>query len=81
MMTFYLLIYPYTVGFCILFTSVILFVTDEATIKAKRFICILKESRVTLPFVVKSKLVTGFITFPIYTLTVTPCSGGAVALR
>ena len=29
---------------------VILFVTDEATIKAKRFICILKESRVTLSF-------------------------------
>ena len=37
---------------------VILFVTDEATIKAKRFICFLKESRVTLSFVVKSKLVT-----------------------
>ena len=36
----------------------ILFVTDEATIKAKRFICILKEPRVTLSFVVKSKLVT-----------------------
>ena len=35
-----------------------LFVTDAATIKAKRFICILKESRVTLSFVVKSKLVT-----------------------
>ena len=29
-----------------------------ATIKAKRFICFLKESRVTLSFVVKSKLVT-----------------------
>ena len=36
----------------------LLFVTDEATIKAKRFICFLKESRVTLSFVVKSKLVT-----------------------
>ena len=34
------------------------FVTDEATIKAKRFIRILKETRVTLSFVVKSKLVT-----------------------
>ena len=29
-----------------------------ATIKAKRFICFLKESRVSLSFVVKSKLVT-----------------------
>ena len=38
--------------------SVPLFVTEEATIKAKRFICILKESRVTFSFVVKSKLVT-----------------------
>ena len=35
-----------------------MFVTDEATIKAKRFICFLKEPGVTLSFVIKSKLVT-----------------------
>ena len=35
-----------------------MFETDEATIKSKHFICFLKESRVTLSFVVKFKLVT-----------------------
>ena len=49
----FVLLYPVYVCYII-----ILFVTDEATIKAKRFICFLKESRVTLSFFVKSKLVT-----------------------
>ena len=49
----FVLLYPVYVCYII-----ILFVTDEATIKAKRVICFLKESRVTLSFVVKSKLVT-----------------------
>ena len=50
----FVLLYPVYV--CYIVT---LFVTDEATIKAKRFICFLKGSRViTLSFVVKSKLVT-----------------------
>ena len=49
----FVLLYPVYVCYI-----VILFVSDEATIKAKRFICFLKESRVTLSFVVKSKLVT-----------------------
>ena len=51
------LLYPvYVCYIVILFVSL----TDEATIKAKRFICFWKESRVTLSFVVKSKLVTIF---------------------
>ena len=55
----FVLLYPVYVCYI-----VILFVTDEATIKAKRFICFLKESRVTLSFVVKSKLVTVLSLFP-----------------
>ena len=58
------LLYPvYVCYIVILFVSL----TDEATIKAKRFICFLKESRVTLSFVVKSKLVTILLLF-IFTL-------------
>ena len=42
---------------------VILFVTDEGTIKAKRFICFLKESRVTLSFVVNLVTVLSLFLF------------------
>ena len=49
----FVLLYPVYVCYI-----VILFVTDEATIKSKRFICFLKECRVILSFDVKSKLVT-----------------------
>ena len=67
-----ILLYPVYVCYV-----VILFVTDEATIKAKRFICILKESRVTLSFVVKPKLVT-FLSLLLFRLLQLPLAASLI---
>ena len=54
------LLYPvYVYYIVILFVSL----NDDVTIKARRFTCFWKESRVTLSFVVKSKLVTILLLF------------------